>query len=45
MKKETVNVFDGGLNKDLNPLVTPNNVLTDNLNGTFLTFNGNEYIL
>lgn len=45
MKKETVNVFDGGLNKDLNPLVTPNNVLTDNLNGTFLTFNGDELSL
>lgn len=45
MKKETVNVFDGGLNKDLNPLVTPNNVLTDNVNGTFLTFNGDELSL
>ncbi len=45
MKKETVNVFDQGLNKDLNPIVTPNNVLTDNLNGTFLTFNGDELSL
>ena len=45
MKKETVNLFNEGLNKDLNPLVTPNNILTDNLNGTFLTFNGDELVL
>lgn len=45
MKKETVNVFDGGLNKDLNPIVTPNNILTDSLNGTFITFNGDELSL
>lgn len=45
MKKETVNVFNEGLNKDLNPIVTPNNVLTDNLNGTFITFNGDELSL
>ena len=45
MKKETINVFDGGLNKDLNPVVTPNNILTDNLNGTFLTYNGDELSL
>ena len=42
MKKETFNTFNEGLNKDLNPIVTPNNVLTDNLNGTFITFNGDE---
>lgn len=45
MKKETINTFDGGLNKDLNPIVTPNNILTDNLNGTFITFNGDELSL
>ena len=45
MKQETVNVFNEGLNKDLNPIVTPNNVLTDNLNGTFITFNGDELSL
>ena len=45
MKKETVNTFNEGLNKDLNPIVTPNNVLTDNLNGTFITFNGDELSL
>lgn len=45
MKKETFNTFNEGLNKDLNPIVTPNNVLTDNLNGTYITFNGDELSL
>ena len=30
---------------DLNPLSTPNNVLTDCINGTFITYNGNEFSL
>lgn len=45
MKKETVNLFNKGLNYDLNPLTTPNDVLTDCINGTFVTFNGDELIL
>lgn len=45
MKQEALNTFSEGLNYDLNPLVTPNNVLTDNVNGTFITFNGNELSL
>lgn len=45
MKQETTNVFQAGLNYDLNPLVTPNNVLTDAVNGTFITYNGNELSL
>lgn len=45
MRQETLNTFNEGLNYDLNPLVTPNNVLTDNVNGTFITFNGNELSL
>ena len=45
MRQETTNTFDKGLNKDLSSLVTPNNVLTDCLNGTFLTFNGDELVL
>lgn len=45
MKQETVNTFNEGMNKDLNPIVTPNNLLTDNLNGTFLTYNGDELSL
>lgn len=49
MKKESVNTFsggqDGGLILDLHPSTTPNTVLTDNLNGTFITYNGNEYCL
>ena len=45
MKKETVNIFNKGLNYDLNPMTTPSDVLTDCLNGTFVTFNGDELIL
>lgn len=45
MRQETINTFDKGLNKDLNPVVTPNNVLTDALNATFVTFNGDELTL
>lgn len=45
MKKEVTNEFKDGLNFDLNPIVTPNTVLTDNLNGTFITYNGNEFCL
>ena len=45
MRQETTNTFDEGLNKDLNPIVTPNDVLTDCLNGTFITFNGDELSL
>lgn len=45
MKQETANTFSEGLNYDLNPTTTPNNVLTDCVNGTFLTFNGDELAL
>lgn len=50
MKKESLkNTFsggqDGGMILDLHPSTTPNTVLTDNLNGTFITYNGNEYCL
>jgi hypothetical protein len=45
MKKESVNTFGNGLNYDLNPIATPDNVLTDCINGTFVTFNGDELSL
>lgn len=45
MKQNTTNTFADGLNYDLHPIVTPNSVLTDNLNGTFITYNGNEFCL
>ena len=45
MMQESINSFSEGLIMDLNPLVTPNNVLTNCLNGTFVTYNGNEFIL
>jgi hypothetical protein len=45
MRKETSNQFTEGLVSDLNPINTPNTVLTDNLNGTLITYNGNEFSL
>ncbi len=44
-QKETINTFKEGLIQDLNPLTTPNTVLTDCLNGTLVTYNGNELVL
>lgn len=44
-KHETSNQFKDGLMMDVHPLQTPNTVLTDCLNGTFITYNGNEYVL
>jgi len=45
MRQNSTNVFNEGLNYDLNPITTPNNVLTDCVNGTFITFNGDELAL
>lgn len=45
MHKETVNTFTKGMIKDTHPLTTPADVLTDCLNGTLITYNGNEMIL
>lgn len=45
MRKESINSFDGGLNLDLNPLVTPSNILTDAVNASFVTYNGDELSL
>lgn len=45
MKQETTNVFNEGLILDLNPLTTPNNVLSNALNATLITVNGNEFVL
>ena len=44
-KASTSNTFQDGLLMDLNPLSTPNNVLTNCLNGTLVTYNGNEHVL
>ena len=44
-KQVQVNTFNSGMNKDLNPLLTPNDVMTDCLNGTIVTYNGNEFAL
>ena len=45
MKQETVNTFTDGMVKDLHPLTTPKTVLTDALDATLITYDGNEYIL
>lgn len=45
MKKNNVNTFTEGLVCDLDPINVPNNVLTDCLNGTIITYDGNEYSL
>jgi hypothetical protein len=45
MKKEAINTFGEGIIMDLNPLTTPSNVLTNALNATIITYNGNEFVL
>lgn len=46
MKKTgTTNTFTGGMVMDLNPQETPDNVLVNALNGTIVTFQGNEKVL
>ena len=39
------NTFSNGLMMDLHPINTPNTVLTDSLNGTIITYDGNEHVL
>lgn len=45
MRKETINTFSDGMSLDLNPLGTPAKTLTNCLNGTLVTYNGNELTL
>ena len=44
-KGVAVNTFNDGLVMDANPLVTPSSNLVNCLNGTLVTFNGNENVL
>lgn len=44
-RQECSNTFSDGLMMDLNPINTPKSVLTDCLNGTYITYNGNEFVL
>lgn len=44
-RQELANTFSDGMMKDLNPINTPKSVLTDCLNGTYITYNGNEFVL
>lgn len=43
--KEQINQFNGGLNLEANPLLITNTTLSDALNATVRSFNGNEYTL
>ena len=45
MQKEAINTFSEGLVTDINPIAAQNNSLSNCLNGTFITYNGNEFIL
>ena len=44
-RHESINQFKDGLMMDIHPIQTPNTVLTDCLNGTYITYNGNEHML
>lgn len=44
-KTETSNTWSEGLVMDLNPMNTPNTVMSDCINGTIITYNGNEFHL
>ena len=43
--EQATNQFNKGLQMDTNPMVQGNDTLTDCLNGTLITMNGNEVIL
>lgn len=43
--EQTVNTFNKGLVTDTNPMVQSTETLTDALNGTFVTMNGDELVL
>jgi len=42
---KTQNTFADGINMDVNPLVAPKTVMSNCLNGTLITYNGNENVL
>lgn len=43
--EQAVNQFNKGLQQDINPMVQSDDALSDALNATFITMNGNEIIL
>ncbi len=45
MRQSTNASFNDGLVMDMNPLGSPNTALSDCLNGTIITYNGNEFTL
>lgn len=44
-KNSQLNSFTGGINTDLHPMLQPSNTLTDCVNGTLITYDGNENML
>jgi hypothetical protein len=42
LRKDASNGFSQGLMMDYDPMGTPNTALTNALNATFITYNGNE---
>ena len=45
MTEQASNIFNKGLQLDTNPLVQSNETMSDALNATFVTMNGDEVIL
>lgn len=45
LNSSQVNTFGGGMNKDLHPMIQPSDTYTDCLNGTMITYQGNEYMM
>lgn len=45
MRQIANNTFNDGMLMDMQPLTTPNSVLTDCLNGALITYDGNEFVL
>jgi hypothetical protein len=43
--EQTTNVFNKGLQTDTHPMVQGNDTLSDALNATLVTMNGNEVVL
>ena len=45
IRNETTSTFNEGMVMDFNPLTSPDKILTNALNATLITYNGNEYCL
>lgn len=45
IRNETTSTFNEGMVMDFNPLTSPDKIVTNALNATLITYNGNEYCL